>query len=54
MKPVLIQTLMKRRQRKKVGTDPAIADMKKASDGMFAVILVVLIVIIVGSIGIGA
>ena len=54
MKPVLIQTLMKRRQRKRVTADPVITDMKKASDGMFVVILVVLVVIIVGSISIGA
>ena len=54
MKPVLIQTLMKRRQRKRVAVDPVVADMKKASDVMFTVILVVLAVIIIGSISIGA
>ena len=54
MKPVLIQTLMKRRQRKRVSVDPVVTSTQKASDGMFVVILVVLVVIIVGSIGIGA
>lgn len=54
MKPVLIQTLMKKRQRKRVAVDPAITDMKKSSDGMFTVILVILAVIIIGSISIGA
>lgn len=54
MKPVLIQTLMKRRQRKKVGVDPVAAGTQKDSDGMFAVIVFVLAVIVIGSISISA
>ncbi len=54
MKPVLIQTLMKNRQRKRVAVDPSVTDLKKANDGIFVFIVFALAVIVIGSISIGA
>jgi hypothetical protein len=49
MKPVLIQSIMKRR-RKNVLPDPELSDMQKERDQLFVFIMAVLAAIVVGSI----
>jgi len=50
MKPVLIQSIMKRRRREQVRPDPVAEDLHKESDRLFMFIMAVLAVIVVGSI----
>jgi hypothetical protein len=50
MKPVLIQSIMKRRHREPVRPDPVGEDLHKESDRLFAFIMAVLAVIVLGSI----
>ncbi len=50
MKPVLIQSIMKRRRREQVRPDPVGEDLRKESDRLFAFIMVVLAAIVLGSI----
>ena len=54
MKPVLIQNLMKKRRREQVLPEPAVEDLHKESNRLFAFILGVLAVIVVGSIVVAA
>lgn len=54
MKPVLIQSLIKRRQRERISPDPIIEDIHKESDRLFMFILAILAVIVVGSIAVAA
>ena len=54
MKPVLIQNIMKKRRREQVLPDPVMEDIHKESDRLFAFILAVLAVIVVGSIAVAA
>jgi hypothetical protein len=50
MKPVLIQSIMKRRRRETVRPDPEPSDIQKERDRLFAFIMAVLAVIVLGSI----
>jgi len=50
MKPVLIQSIMKRRRREPVRPNPINDDLHKESDRLFMFIMAVLAVIVVGSI----
>lgn len=50
MKPVLIQSIMKRRRREQVRPTPINNDLHKESDRLFAFIMAVLAVIVLGSI----
>ncbi len=50
MKPVLIQSIMKRRRRETDRLNPVDNDLHKESDRLFAFIMIVLALIVVGSI----
>jgi len=50
MKPVLIQSIMKRRRREQALSDPKPSDMQKERDRLFVFIMSALAVIVVGSI----
>lgn len=54
MKPVLIQSMMKRRRRQHVQPDPVAEDLHKESDRLFGFIMAVLVLIVIGSIAIAA
>ena len=54
MKPVLIQSLIKKRRREQSLPDPEPSDMQKQRDQLFVAILVILALIVVGSIAIAA
>ena len=54
MRPVLIQTIMRRRRKKTADTQPATQQVEPAASNVMNVLLVVLAVIVIGSIAIGA
>ena len=54
MKPVLIQNLMKRTQKKSIDIDPSKEQIEKTANSIFNWALVVLTIIVVVSIAIGA
>ena len=50
MKPVLIQHMVKKKRRERITPDPVGEDLHKESDRLFAFIMAVLAVIVLGSI----
>lgn len=54
MRPVLIQTIMRRRRKKTVEIKPATQQVEPAASNVMNVLLVILTVIVIGSIAIGA
>ena len=54
MKPVLLQNLIKKNRKETIKVDPKQQEVEKAANTVFGWILAGLVVIVVGSIAIGA